>query len=572
VTARSQNNTPQRKRELTRRRFLEMLGLGSGAVLVARCAPTPQATPIPGTPSVPGVSPTAAQPTPTTAAVAEPQVLIYSSFVEVSTIDPLDQQDMAIDLLHRALYDSLWWETGFPPELEPRLCADYEVSDDVREWILHLDDRAVFHDGTPVTSAAVAWTLKSLLRLQTPRAAALLPYMDENSVEIVDDYTVRLVLTTGHADIHRLLALHPIVNNEEALRHETGGDLGRTWLIDHEAGSGPFTIKRWDPGTAYEVEAVPEYWWGWPPEGRLAGAIYTITRDAAERRMALMAGEVDAIDTLAPDDLALINDNAGTHTEVYPSNLGVYIMMNNQREPFTDVNFRKFMAYAFDYEGFAATQGGPELAPLMTGCIPDGVPGHDPNVQPVYRQDLAKAREYLDKTAWAGGGLEFNFVYVTEVAWEEALGTMLAEPLAEFGFTVNLAPTPWPDMVAMCAHPDTGADLIAIVSDCTTVATSWFRYQFYSPTWDSEQGGGFPSASFYKNADLDALLEEAEGTADEDARMKLVRDMQQMIMEDAPSIMVHMLPNIYGLSDRVKGMDYNGHISADWYPLRLEEA
>jgi peptide/nickel transport system substrate-binding protein len=288
--------------------------------------------------------------------------------------------------------------------------------------------------------------------------------------------------------------------------------------------------------------------------------------------MALLAGEIDAADTVAADDLSLIDANPGTHTEVNAGFLSFYIRMNNQKEPFTDLNFRKFMAYAFDYEGFVATQGGAALAPLLTGCLPDGVPGHDPSVQPVYRQDLDKAREHLDMTEWAAGGLDLEFVYVTGLPFEEAMGTMLAEPLAQFGITLNLVPKVWPDMVAMSTFPDTGADTICIADDLGPVATQWMRYEYYSKFWDKPEGGSFQSASFYKNPDFDALLEQAEGTADEEERLALVADMQAMVMEDVPSIMVYTIPNMLGFSDRVKGYEYTGYIALDFWPLRIEEA
>jgi peptide/nickel transport system substrate-binding protein len=562
--------------ELTRRRFLQLLA-GGGAVLATRCGTPTTPEPEPTTPpAAPGETPTPVPPEPTATPVPppEPKVLIYSGGQDIPTLDPRDRGDYTINNMMRAVYDSLWWQEGWPPKLTPSVCKSYDVSDDVTEWVFHLDDRAVFHDGTPLTAHAVEWTLKGILEFQRPRAANILPVMNEDSIEVVDDYTLRIVLTTPFADLPWLLGYGGqtfIANPDEVMAHETNGDQGEGWLLENAAGSGPFKITRWEPGTVYEIEAVPDYWRGWPEQGRLAGVIWRIIRDTAERRMALLAGEVDIADTISADDLSLIEDNAGTHTEVNAGFLSFYIKMNCQRDPFTDVNFRKFMAYAFDYEGFVATQGGPQLAPLLTGHLPDGVPGHDPNVQPVYRQDLEKAREYLDMTAYAGGGLELDFVYVTGLPFEEAMGTMLAEPLADFGITVNLVPMVWPDMVAMSTHPDTGADTICVADDIGPVATQWFRYQYYSPFWDKPEGGSYQSASFYKNADFDALLEQAEQTADAEERLELVKDMQAMIMEDIPAIMVYTIPNMLGFSDRVKGYDYTGYIAADFWPLRIEE-
>jgi peptide/nickel transport system substrate-binding protein len=567
------------RREVTRRRFLQLMA-GGGAVLATRCAPaaTPEPPAAPtatSAPPEPGATATPVPPPPTPTPAAEPQILIYSGGQDIPTLDPRDRGDYTINNMMRALYDSLWWQEGWPPRLTPSVCKSYEVSDDVREWVFHLDDRAMFHDGTPLTAEAVEWTLKSILEFQRPRAAPLLPVMDEDSIEVVDNHTLRIVLTTPFADLPWLLGYAGsvfIANPAEVMAHEVGGDKGEAWLLENAAGSGPFRIKRWEPGTVYEIEAVPDYWRGWPEEGRLAGVIWRIIRDNAERRMALLAGEIDVADTISADDLSLIDDNPGTHMEVNSGFLSFYIKMNCQKEPFTDVNFRKFMAYAFDYEGFVATQGGPDLCPLLTGHLPDGVPGHDPSVQPVYRQDLEKAQEYLDKTEWADGGFDLDFVYVTGLSFEEAMGTMLAEPLAQFGITLNLVPMVWPDMVAMSTFPDTGADTICIADDIGPVATQWMRYQYYSPFWDKPEGGSFQSANFYKNPDFDALLEEAEGTADAEERMELVKDMQAMVMEDIPSIMVYTIPNMLGFSDRVKGYDYTGYIAADFWPMRIEEA
>ncbi len=564
------------RRELTRRRFLQLLA-GGGAVLATRCAPPAAPEPTATTaPPPPGETPSPKPPAPTATMppAAEPQILIYSGGQDIPTLDPRDRGDYSINCMMRAVYDSLWWQEGWPPKLTPSVCKTYEVSDDLMEWVFHLDDRAVFHDGTPLTADAVEWTLKSILEFQRPRAANILPVMSADGIEVVDDYTLRVVLTTPFADLPWLLGYGGqtfIANPDEVMAHESNGDKGEGWLLENAAGSGPFKIKRWEPGTVYELEAVPDYWRGWPEGGRLAGVIWRIIRDSAERRMALLAGEVDIIDTVAVDDLPLIDGNEGTHTEVNPGFLTGYVKMHNQKEPFSDINFRKFMAYAFDYEGFVATQGGPDLCPLITGCLPDGVPGHDPNVQPVYRQDLEKAREYLEKTPWADGGLDIDFVYVTGLPFEEAMGTMLAQPLADFGFTVNLVPKVWPDMVAMSTHPETGADTMAVFDDMGPVATQWFRYQYYSPFWDKPEGGSFQSSCFYKNADFDALLEQAEGTADVEERLELIKDMQAMIMEDIPAIMLYTMPNMLGFADRVKGYEYTGYIALDFWPLWAEE-
>ena len=109
------------RHELTRRRFLQLLA-GGGAVLAARCAPPATPEPPPTTaPPPPGETPTPMPPEPTATPVPppEPQILIYSGGQDIPTLDPRDRGDYTINNMMRALYDSLWWQEGWPPKLTP---------------------------------------------------------------------------------------------------------------------------------------------------------------------------------------------------------------------------------------------------------------------------------------------------------------------------------------------------------------------------------------------------------------------------------------------------------------------
>jgi len=393
--------------------------------------------------------------------------------------------------------------------------------------------------------------------------------MTEESITAVDDRTVKMVLNDPYPPLPRVLT-QPIMNPKVVQDHDTGGDEGAEWLIEHEAGSGPFTIKRWEPGTLYEFEALPDYWGGWPGKGRLSGFTWRIIRESSGRRIALLAGEVDIADTVAVDDIALVEEAEGYHIEEHPGYLTGYIKMNNLKEPTSDVNFRKFVAYAFDYEALVTYLGG--HGPLLTGCLPDGVPFHDPGVQPVYRHDLDKAREHLDMTPWKDGGIELDYVYVTGLEFEEQIGLILLEQLAKFDIKVNLVAKVWPDMVAMSTSPDTGAAMINIFTGYSVITDRWFEDQWSSTVWDRPEGGNFPSASFFKDSEVDELIAKVKITVDEQERAAMFKELQGMIMEKLPEVPLYVMPNILGFNDRVKGYKYRGLIAVDFWPLWIEEA
>ena len=559
---------------ISRRQFLRLAIGGSTTVLtaiLAACRParTPEPIVVP-TATLPAAAPTATavlKPTATPKPAIEPQLLIYSGGQDIPTIDPSDRTDYSIGAATRSMYDSLFWEEGFPPELKPMLCTGYEVSDDAKEWVFHLTDKAVFHDGTPLTAEAVEYSFRRTLRFRKPRSNALLPIMTEESVKAVDDYTVKMILTDPYPPLRRVLT-QPIMNPKVVKDHEKAGDEGAEWLIEHEAGSGSFVIKRWEPGSVYEFEALPDYWGGWPGKAWLSGFIWRIIRESSGRRIALLAGEVDIADTIAVDDIPLIEEAPGYHVEEHPGYLTGYIKMNNKKEPTSDVNFRKFVAYAFDYEGLVTYLGG--HGPLLVGCLPDGVPYHDPNVQPIYRHDLDKAKEYLDKTQWKDGGIELDYVYVTGLEFEEQIGLILLEQLAKFNIKVNLVAKVWPDMVAMSTSPETGADMIMVFTGYNVITDRWFEDQWSSSVWDRPEGGNYPAASFFKDAEVDALIAKVKVTVDEQERARMFKELQHMIMEKLPEVPLYVMPNILGFNDRVKGYKYRGLIAVDFWPLWIE--
>jgi peptide/nickel transport system substrate-binding protein len=441
----------------------------------------------------------------------EPQLLLYSGGQDIPTIDPSDRTDYSIGAATRAMYDTLF---------------------------------------SPLTAEAVAYSFRRTLRFKKPRSNALLPIMAEESVTAVDDRTVKMVLNAPYPPLPRVLT-QPIMNPKVVQDHDAGGDEGAEWLIEHEAGSGAFTIKRWEPGTLYEFEALPDYWGGWSDDGRLSGFTWRIIRESSGRRIALLAGEVDIADTIGVDDIPLVEEVAGYHIEEHPGFLTGYIKMHNQKEPTSDVNFRKFVAYAFDYEALMTYLGG--HGPLLTGCLPDGVPFHDPSVQPVYRHDLDKAREHLNMTPWKDGGIELDYVYVTGLEFEEQIGLILLEQLAKFDIKVNLVAKVWP-------------------AGYGVITDRWFEDQWSSTVWDRPEGGSHPSASFFKDSEVDALIAKVKVSVDEQERAGMFKELQGMIMEKLPEIPLYVMPNILGFSDRVKGYKYRGLIAVDFWPLWMEEA
>ena len=113
--------------------------------MVAACSPARTPEPV-AAPTEAPVPTAVLKPTAVPEPAMEPQLLLYSGGQDIPTIDPSDRTDYSIGAATRAMYDTFFWEEGFPPELKPMLCTDYDVSDDAKEWTFHLTDKAVYLD------------------------------------------------------------------------------------------------------------------------------------------------------------------------------------------------------------------------------------------------------------------------------------------------------------------------------------------------------------------------------------------------------------------------------------------
>jgi peptide/nickel transport system substrate-binding protein len=503
---------------------------------------------------------------------SKPQTLVYGASQDIASIDPSDRTDYSINAIMRSIYDRLFrFEGGWPQPVEPGLAQKWEVSTDAKEWTFHLTDKAKFHDGTPLTAESVVYTYQRTLRAKKQRSSLLLGFLDEKGIVAKDSKTVVMTLKTPYASFDRLLAFleQPIVNMEIAKKNDKGGDEGAAYLVDHEAGSGPFRVKNWQIGSVYELEAVEDYWQGWPGKGHLSGVVWKKTEDVGTRKTGLLAGDFDIADTISATDIKEINENPKTLATVNYGLLAGYFKMNTQTGPTADPNFRKFLAYSFNKKAFSDSQSG--LVKLMTGPLPEGVPGYDPKLEPRYDYDPAKAKEFLAKSKYKDGGISLDFVYVSGLDFEEAGGLILLDELKNYNIKLNMVPKNWPDIVGACTKTDTGPNIGFIFDQFPPLADTWLIEKYSSKSWDRPTGGSFQACSFYKNAEVDALLDKLRTTIDPKEADKLVQEVTQKVSADAPDIPIYVSPNILGFNKRVKGYVYFGDISVDFWRLWIEE-
>ncbi len=475
-----------------------------------------------------------------TVAAQDDTTVVMGSLVEVYSVDPAVGFDQAIGSSLKQFYDALFRYVGNPPEAIPWLADTWTVSDDGLTYTIKMVENAVFHDGSPVNAEAVVYSAERLLRVGQGAAGLFVGILSPGNTRALDEYTVEFKLDQPYGPFVDILTWFFIVN-PAVVEANLGDDDGVTYLTDHEAGSGPFTMGRWQPGELYEFVAVQDYWKGWPNENHPDVVIRLVTREPSARRLALESGEVDLIDWMTVDDINALDGVGGMMAAPGPT-LTVYdIKLNTVQGPTADPALRRAIAYAVDYDAMAAIWGG--RATLLNGPLP---PSLTTVAEPVYRRDLDKAREELAKSAYPDG-TSLEYVYVTGLEDERRTGLVLQDSLGEIGIDVTITAIPWADAVARFADPETSPQMFPLYS--STAFADPDNYLWVA--FHSSLAGNWTNPGHYANPEVDALLEAARASTSAEERADLYTQAEQLILADAPNVFVATTPEDHIVGPRL---------------------
>lgn len=462
------------------------------------------------------------------------KIIVFAGRQQVPVLDPHVRYDWSTRMMQQAIYDALAKYTGNPAKLEPWLAERWETSPDAKVWTFHLVKNAKFHNGDPVDAEAVRYSFERGLKLNKGVAWMLKDFLDPAGITAVDAHTVRFTLKQGYAPFISWVPWWYIVNPKQVKANEVAGDYGQKWLTENSAGSGPFKQKRWVQNTLHELVANDTYWKGWPmgEAKRPAGIIYRVVREPAAQKAALARGEADIVEGLTTEDYdQLKGGGAAAKGIVVQDHAGMTtfgIKFNTQQGPTKDLNLRKAIAYAVDYEAMVKIYNG--AATLETSPFPQGMRGHVA-VANRPKQDLARAKEYLAKSAYPTGGIELDYYHVSGLEEARRIGLVLLLNLQKLNIKVNVVAEQWPNMVAKGSKPETAPHMTSVYVTPISTDPDAVAYQYHRNAW-----GQYFAMSHYDNAKVNGLIDRARTLAKWEERAPLYAQIQQQIMDDQPEV------------------------------------
>lgn len=475
--------------------------------------------------------------------------LIYGRGGDSVALDPAIVTDGESLKIGHQVFDSLLEYKDGTTIVQPGLAESWEVSPDGLIYTFKLRQGVQFHDGTDFNAESVVFNFE---RWADPKSSYKyegdsFDYYDSmfgseesrviKSVKEVDANTVQFTLSKPQAPFLQNLAMTSFGIASPKAVQEKKAD-----FKSNPVGTGPFVFKEWKRNDSITLEKNPNYWKEGQP--KLAKVIVRSIPDNTARFNALQNGEIDLMDDMNPDDVKQLEGNNELARIERPSFNVAYIGFNLKKKTFNNPKVRQALNHAVNkqaiIDGLFAGQAKPAVNPM-----PPTLWGYNDSIQD-YTFDLEKARSLLTEAGFPNGLPEPLTFYAMPVSRPYMPdGKKVAEAIqADFekiGVKVNIQSPEWATYLDDLKGGEKD-DLYMLGWNGDNGDPDNFLYTLLDK--DTIPGN---NRSFYVNEELHNVLVKAQTEVDQDKRIELYKQAQDIIKKDAPWIpLVHTTPVMAG--------------------------
>ena len=463
------------------------------------------------------------------------------------------------ELTHDSI--TMYWYDG---EVTPWAIESWSSTDDLSQYTFKVREGINFHDGKPLTSADIKYTLDRIRHPDSPS-----PHRDNigyiDTISTPDELTVVLDLGDPNAflmgdmtDYHARIVPDGVSSEQ---------------IASAEYGSGAYTLGEHNPTVRSVMHRNPDYWRENRPhadqmvffympeqvtriEALKTGAIDVVI-DPAYESLGALAGNPDIRITDAPSAGVTVIDMHTSYAHVQ-GNDDHAAVQGAADSIFSNKNLRKALQYAVDRDFVAEA-----------ALFGRGVPANDHPVgindqyywdeQPIIKQDIAKAKEYLEAAGY-GDGVELNLN-------TSDFGQML--DIAE-AFKESVEATDIGISVDITAHDSSAYWTAQWMNPCCPfVSSGWSGRPANAAISVQLRGSGVWNESYYNNPRLDDLLDLASSEADFEKRKEYFQEMQEILIEDVPVLYLAYAPVMIAHRANIKGVQAHTALAhwlfEDWW-------
>jgi peptide/nickel transport system substrate-binding protein len=431
------------------------------------------------------------------------------------------------------MYEQLTRYNSETQQVDPLLATEWSTSDDGLTWTFTIRQGVTFHSGRTLTAEDVKASIDRTMQVNGGAAYIWGPV---KSIDAPSADTV--VFNLKYPAPIDLIASADYAAYIFDTKAAGGQDLGKWFEQGHEAGTGPYTLESWNKGqeTELRLKAYTDYWGGWDG-AHYSRYVFTVTPEATTAAQLLRSGQATIVERMTPQLWQTFQNQDGFTTTNEASWQTLLAMLNTASGPLADVNVRRAVASAIDYDGMiAALHGG---AQLISGYVPPGLWGHSDDLpNPTF--DQSKAQDLLDQAGYGPNGkpMDLTLTYTQGDADEQLVGQLIKSDLAKLNINVDVRPLAWPAQWAKAksANEADRQDILLFYwwPDYAD-PYSWFINLFHT------EDKPFFNLTYYSDPKLDQMIDSVESLAatDREQAVSTYQTMQEMLLQSMPAISLY---------------------------------
>ena len=413
-------------------------------------------------------------------------------------------------------------ETADIAALSPGLAESWENIDEVT-WEFTLRQGVTFHNGQPFTGADVKASVELATGATAEETASAADYVP-TTVEVVDDFTVRLVTATPFAPLLSGLATLPILSAADIQPSDDPAtpSAGIETLKSTPNGTGPFRLVD-DQNDLKTMEANADYWGGAPAIQTL---IWEYIADSQTRLNALLAGQADAIDRVPPEHLPILEQtpDVALISTVGLENVNLWIRQDAPA-PWDNPKLHEAIAWSIDREAIVTSLVG-GASEVAVSHIPNKAVFAVPQ-EPVYTFDPERARAALAEAGFADAPPEVPLWGVTGfLPRGQEVAEAIADSLQQVGFPVQLQVTDVAAIIDALFSPDKPGLMFHLSWSSNGDPHSALATLYHSP-------GAWAGAN---DPTIDDLIDRGAAATDPEERAEIYAELQGYLWQNLPHI------------------------------------
>lgn len=467
-------------------------------------------------------------------AFANAETLTVDLVNEPSSLDPHRQWNPDSYYVYRNIFDNMVTRSD-DGEIVPKIATSWEYESDT-EILFTIRDDVTFHNGDPLTAEDVVYSVE---RITDPDFASpqLSQFDSITEAEVVDDTRVRLTTAAPYS------ALMPQLVKLSIVPQDVVEEMGDEAFNLAPVGSGPYEFVEWQRGVQVTLDRNEDYW---GDAGTFEEAVFRAVPDAATRIANLRSGSADLVVSLNSDLAMQLDGVAGVAPRSVLTERVGFLKLNPQKPGLEDVRLRRAVGHAIDrdiiVEGLLGGFDAPVpimLSPAHFGWI-EGFEGT--------QYDPEAARALIDEM---GEAADRQFSFATAPVFDQRIVQALQQMLADVGLDVEIEMTDMSTYLGKVrSEPTEGPD---------------FSFGRWSCACQDADGVLHPlmhsssSWSAMRNDEIDAALDAARRTLDEQERLDNYRIVHEFTVDQVPLVPLYQAAIIYGADERL-----------DWTPTANE--